>query len=255
MTETPDSRTPRAAIVTGATSGIGEATARALYAEGYAVLLTGRSRETGEALSTNLGPRARFFAADLTETDAAQLVVEAALAFAGRLDVLVNNAGIDHTGDLLTTPLDDVRAVFETNTFATISMLQAAGRAMKGRGGGSIINITSRLASIGVPSMSVYAASKGAVLALTKSAAVELAPHNIRVNAVAPGMTRTPLFDDWVAEQPDPSTAAGKVMAGIPLGRIAEPEDVASAVAFLASHRAAYLTGASIPVDGGYTAA
>jgi NADP-dependent 3-hydroxy acid dehydrogenase YdfG len=134
MTETPDSRTPRAAIVTGATSGIGEATARALYAEDYAVLLTGRSRETGEALATNLGSRARFFQADLTERDAAKLVVEAALAFAGRLDVLVNNAGIDHTGDLLTTPLDDVRAVFET-----IAMLQAAGNAMQGRGGGSII--------------------------------------------------------------------------------------------------------------------
>jgi NAD(P)-dependent dehydrogenase (short-subunit alcohol dehydrogenase family) len=255
MTETADSRTPRAAIVTGATSGIGEATARALYAEGYAVLLTGRSPETGEALATNLGSRARFFPADVTERDAAKLVVEAALAFAGRLDVLVNNAGIDHTGDLLTTPLDDVRAVFETNTFGTISMLQAAGTAMKGRGGGSIINITSRLASIGVPSMSVYAASKGAVLALTKSAAVELAPHNIRVNAVAPGMTRTPLFDDWVAEQPDPSTAARNVASGIPLGRVAEPEDVANAVVFLASDRAAYLTGASIPVDGGYTAA
>jgi NAD(P)-dependent dehydrogenase (short-subunit alcohol dehydrogenase family) len=103
--------------------------------------------------------------------------------------------------------------------------------------------------------MSVYAASKGAVLALTTSAAVELAPHNIRVNAVAPGMTRTPLFDEWVAEQPDPSTAARKVASGIPLGRVAEPEDVANAVLFLASDRAAYLTGASIPVDGGYTAA
>ncbi|MGF6832503.1 NAD(P)-dependent dehydrogenase (short-subunit alcohol dehydrogenase family) [Paenarthrobacter sp. TE4293] len=103
--------------------------------------------------------------------------------------------------------------------------------------------------------MSVYAASKGAVLALTRSAAVELAPHNIRVNAVAPGMTRTALFDEWVAAQPDPEAAARSVASGIPLGRVAEPEDVANAVLFLASDRAAYLTGASIAVDGGYTAA
>ncbi|BCW84085.1 2-deoxy-D-gluconate 3-dehydrogenase [Arthrobacter sp. NicSoilE8] len=255
MTTTPQTSGPRAAIVTGATSGIGEAIARALYAEGYRVLLTGRSRDRGETLTHELGSRASFFPADLTQSGAATHVAEAALAFAGRLDVLVNNAGIDHTGDLLTTPMEEIRAVFETNTFGTITMLQAAGTVMKILGGGAIINITSRLASIGVPTMSVYAASKGAVLALTTSAAVELAPHNIRVNAVAPGMTRTALFEEWVADQPDPEAAARTVAAAVPLGRVAEPEDVANAVLFLASDRAAYLTGASIPVDGGYTAA
>jgi NAD(P)-dependent dehydrogenase (short-subunit alcohol dehydrogenase family) len=245
---------PRTAVVTGATSGIGEATARALYAEGYQVVLTGRSTSSGENLAQKLGPRARFVAADLTHAGSAALIVEEALSLSGRLDVLVNNAGIDHTGDILTTQLDEVRAVFETNSFATFSMLQAAGAAMMTRGGGSIINITSRLASVGVPSMGVYAASKGAVLALTISAAVELAPYNIRVNAVAPGMTRTPLYDEWLAGLPDPQAAAKKVSAGIPLGRIAEAQDVAAVVAFLASDRAAYVTGASIPVDGGYTA-
>jgi NAD(P)-dependent dehydrogenase (short-subunit alcohol dehydrogenase family) len=255
MTTTPQTSSPRAAIVTGATSGIGEATARALHAEGYRVLLTGRSQSRGDALARKLGSGALFYPADLTESDAATHVTEAALAFAGRLDVLVNNAGIDHTGDILSTPLEEIRAVFETNTFGTMAMLQAAGTVMKILGGGSIINITSRLASIGVPTMSVYAASKGAVLALTTSAAVELAPHNIRVNAVAPGMTRTALFDEWVAAQPDSEAAERSVAAGIPLGRVAKPEDVANAVLFLASDRAAYLTGASIPVDGGYTAA
>jgi NAD(P)-dependent dehydrogenase (short-subunit alcohol dehydrogenase family) len=244
----------RTAIVTGATSGIGEATARTLYAEGYHVVLPGRSTSSGETLAQALGMRARFVAADLTQEGSAALVVEETLNFSGRLDVLVNNAGIDHTGDLLTTQLDVVRAVFETNTFASLSMLQAAGVAMMARGGGSIINVTSRLASVGVPFMGVYAASKGAVLALTISAAVELAPHNIRVNAVAPGMTRTPLYDEWLAELPDPHAAAERVAAGIPLGRIAEAGDVVDVVAFLASDRAAYVTGASIPVDGGYTA-
>jgi len=255
MTTTPQTSSPRAAVVTGATSGIGEATARALHAEGYWVLLTGRSHSRGEALARELGSGAIFYPADLTEPDAATHVTEAAMAFAGRLDVLVNNAGIDHTGDILSTPMEEIRAVFETNTFGTMAMLQAAGTVMKILGGGSIVNVTSRLASIGVPTMSVYAASKGAVLALTRSAAVELAPHNIRVNAVAPGMTRTALFDEWVAAQPDPEAAARSVAADIPLGRVAKPEDVANAVLFLASDRAAYLTGASIPVDGGYTAA
>lgn len=141
------------------------------------------------------------------------------------------------------------------NVFAAIACLQAAGRAMRDGGrGGAIITITSRLASIGVPTMSVDSASKGAMLALTTAAAVELAPHDIRVNAVAPGMTRTPLFESWVAEQADPAATERQVAAAIPLRRIAEPADVAAAVAYLASPGAAYVTGTSIPVDGGYLA-
>lgn len=244
----------RSAVVTGATSGIGTAIAHALYEQGYHVLLSGRSSAKGKQLAESFGRRARFFAADLTEAGAAGRVVENALAFAGRLDVLVNNAAIDYNGPLLETPPDDVRKVFELNTFAPFAMLQAAGSAMKESGGGSIINITSRLAMIGVPGMGTYAASKGALLALTTSAAVELAPFNIRVNAVAPGMTRTPLYEEWLDGLSDPAASAEAVRASIPLGRIAEPKDVAAAVSFLASERASYITGASLPVDGGYTA-
>ena len=244
----------RSAVVTGATSGIGTAIAHALYDQGYHLLLTGRSAAVGEQLSSTLGKRARFVAAELTKEGSAERIIAEACAFAGRVDVLVNNAGIDHTSDLLLTPMDDVRGVFEVNTYATLAMLQAAATAMKSTGGGSIINVTSRLASVGVPSMGVYAASKGAVLALTKAAAVELAPNNIRVNAVAPGMTRTRLYEDWLSRFPDPEAKDGQVAAAIPLGRVAEASDVATAVAFLASEQAAYITGASIPVDGGYTA-
>jgi NAD(P)-dependent dehydrogenase (short-subunit alcohol dehydrogenase family) len=125
---------------------------------------------------------------------------------------------------------------------------------MRETGGGAIINVTSRLASIGVPTMSVYSASKGAIKALTTAAAVELAPYNIRVNAVAPGMTRTPLFEAWLAEQEDPQAVASGVIDGIPLARLATPEDVAGAISFLASQDAVYITGATLPVDGGYTA-
>lgn len=148
-----------------------------------------------------------------------------------------------------------MRATFETNVFAAAACLQAAGRAMRdARRGGSIINVTSRLASVGVPTMGIYSASKGAMLALTTAAAVELAPHDIRVNAVAPGMTRTSLYEQWLEEQADPAEMERRVASAIPLQRIATPADVAAAVVFLASLEAAYITGASIPVDGGYVA-
>jgi len=126
---------------------------------------------------------------------------------------------------------------------------------MKAQGeGGSIINITSRLASIGVPTMGIYSASKGAMLAFTTASAIDLAPFNIRVNAVAPGMTRTPLYDEWIAGLDNPEQKAAEVASSIPLGRIAEPHDVAAVVTFLASPEASYLTGVSIPVEGGYLA-
>ncbi|ROR65328.1 SDR family NAD(P)-dependent oxidoreductase [Agrococcus jenensis] len=243
----------RVALVTGATSGIGVEIARRLVEDGLRVVISGRSRERAESVADDIG--ARFIAADLTAPGAADELVAATVAAEGRLDVLVNNAASDHTGWLLDTPADEVRTTFETNVFAAIACLQAAGRAMRDAGrGGSIINITSRLASIGVPTMSVYSASKGAMLALTTAAAVELAPHDIRVNAVAPGMTRTPLYESWVAEQDDPAATEQRVAAAIPLQRIATPQDVAATVAFLASPGAAYITGTSIPVDGGYLA-
>jgi NAD(P)-dependent dehydrogenase (short-subunit alcohol dehydrogenase family) len=161
---------------------------------------------------------------------------------------------MDHTGDLLAVEHSEVRRVIEVNFLGACWFLQAAGRAMHSRGG-AIVNVTSRLASIGVPTMAIYSASKGALLALTRAAAVELAPLGIRVNAVAPGFTATPLFDAWLAEQPDHAEALRSALHGIPQGRLGTPEDVAAAVAFLAADESAYVTGASLPVDGGYTAA
>ncbi|TCO54352.1 SDR family NAD(P)-dependent oxidoreductase [Actinocrispum wychmicini] len=242
----------KVALVTGATSGIGTAIASRLAEEGAQVLLTGRSATHGTQLARRL-PGSRFHAADLLREDAADELVASCVAAYGRIDVLVNNAAVDHTGDLVSTPTTEVRETFEVNTFATLRLMQAAGRRMMGTGG-SIVNITSRLASVGVPTMGVYSASKGAVLALTRAAAVELAPYHIRVNAVAPGMTRTPLYQAWLDRLPDPAAAERDVLARIPLGRLASPEDIAAAVSYLASDDAAYITGASLPLDGGYTA-
>jgi NAD(P)-dependent dehydrogenase (short-subunit alcohol dehydrogenase family) len=242
------------AVVTGATSGIGVATARRLHRDGFAVIITGRSAERGKAVAAELGDRAHFVPADLTVDGEPERLLSQAVDHFGRVDVVVNNAAADHTGDLLDVPGEEVRRTFEINTFAAIAVLQAAGRSMRATGGGSIVNITSRLASIGVPTMGVYSASKGAIKALTTAAAVELAPYDIRVNAVAPGMTITPLYETWLAEQEDPGATAREVVDGIPLGRLASPEDVAGAVSFLASPDAVYITGATLPVDGGYTA-
>ncbi|MBL3687530.1 SDR family oxidoreductase [Leucobacter zeae] len=245
----------RVALVTGATSGIGVVIAGQLVDDGFRVVVTGRSHARGSAVAEALGPRARFVAADLTAPGAATQTVDRAVAAFGRLDVLVNNAAIDHTGDLLEVSEEAIRETFETNTFAPMQLLIAAARAMRAQGdGGAIINITSRLASIGVPTMGVYSASKGAMLAFTKAAAIDLAQFGIRVNAVAPGMTRTPLYQEWLDGLPDPEAEARRVAEAIPMGRIAEPEDVAAVVRFLASPEAAYLTGTSIPVEGGYLA-
>lgn len=244
----------RVALVTGATSGIGIEIARRLAADGMRVAISGRSVERGEKVARELGESVFFLQADLTAPGEPQRLVDEVLARAGRLDVLVNNAAIDHINSMLDTPEQEIRDAFEINTFAAIFCLQAAGRVMRDAGGGAIINITSRLASIGVPTMGLYSASKGAMLALTRAAAVELAEHNIRVNAVAPGMTRTQMFEDWLANQPDAAASEREVSEAIPLGRVAQPEDVAGAVAYFASASNTYVTGVSLPVDGGYLA-
>ena len=245
----------KVAIVTGASAGIGEAIARRLVAEGARVVGVGRRAEPGERLVEALGgaERARFVVGSVADPATAGAAVDAAREWGGP-HVLVNNAALDHTGPVLETPGGEVHEVFETNFFGALWTLQAAGRAMAERGGGSIVNVTSRLASIGVPTMALYGASKGALLALTRGAAVELAPLGIRVNAVAPGQTRTPLTQAWLAQQTDPGVGEAAV-AGIPQRRFGEPEEVAAAVAFLAADESAHITGASIPVDGGYTAA
>lgn len=243
------------ALVTGGTSGIGVVIAQQLVEAGHRVVVSGRSEQRGSAVAAELGDRARFVRTDLTATGAAADLISRTTETFGRLDVLVNNAAIDHTGELLEVGEAEIRATFETNTFSAMNLLIAAARTMREQGdGGSIINITSRLASIGVPTMGIYSASKGAMLAFTKAAAIDLAPYNIRVNAVAPGMTRTPLYQEWLDGLPDPEAEARRVAEAIPLGRIAEPADVAAVVRFLASPEASYLTGASIPVEGGYLA-
>jgi NAD(P)-dependent dehydrogenase (short-subunit alcohol dehydrogenase family) len=244
----------KVALVTGATSGIGEATARLFAREGACVVLVARGDERGKGLAAAIGQdRSVFVSGDVTDPQTARMAVEAAQRF-GPLDILVNNAGIDFTSNLLDTVVDDVRRILEVNFIGAFLMLTEAARAMRGKGG-SIVNVSSRTASVGVPTMTVYGASKGALNSLSRGAAVELAPLGIRVNVVAPGLTETSMVETWINSQADPATFKRDVLSTIPQHRLGTPEGVAQAILYLASDEAAHVTGALIAIDGGYTAA
>jgi NAD(P)-dependent dehydrogenase (short-subunit alcohol dehydrogenase family) len=238
------------AIVTGASAGIGACTARLFQAQGAKVVGVARNAAPGSESGT-----LAFVVGDVADPATARRAVECARERFGGLDVLVNNVGMDYTADLAVAPVDEVRRVFDVNFFGVLHMTQAAVPALAARGKGAIVNVTSRLASIGVPTMTLYGAAKGAVLSFTRGAAVELAPHNIRVNAVAPGMTMTPLMRVWLDRASDPDARLAEVIRAIPQGRVGTPDEVAQAILFLASDRSSHITGESLAVDGGYTAA
>jgi NAD(P)-dependent dehydrogenase (short-subunit alcohol dehydrogenase family) len=243
----------RVAIVTGATAGIGEATTRRLIASGATVVALARDRARGEALAEELGGRMRFLAGSVTDRDAVGECVDLARTLGGP-QILVNNAGIDYNHDVLEADEEDVRRVFETNVFGALWMLQEAGAVMARAGSGSIVNVSSRLASVAIPEGSIYSATKGALLALTRGAAIDLAPRGVRVNAVAPGLVGTQMVDDWLAAQPNAEEFRRQRTSSIPQGRLASVGEVAAVICFLASDESSHITGASIPVDGGYTA-
>lgn len=244
----------RIAIVTGAADGIGWATAQALARDGAQVALIDLRSEAVQARAADLGVGHVGLACDITDEASVAATVQAVLARFGRVDVLVNNAGIgDQTGatvDQNTAAFDRVLAVHLRGTFL---MSQAVGRAMLQQSGpqrGAIVNLGSIASTIGLPTRNAYSAAKAGVLGMTRAMAVEWARSGIRVNAVAPGYVNTALVADLVHK----GMVNGPAIAHrTPLGRMADPAEIADAICFLASPRASYITGIVLPVDGGWT--
>ncbi len=240
-------------IVTGGTAGIGLATVRLFVELGARVLVVARRANPGLALAGELG--IEFLAADVADRGSPTAIVAAARDRLGGIDVLVNNAATDHTALLTEVSDDEIDRILDLDLGAPMRLTRNVAAAMLEQGtGGSIVNLSSRLGSIGVLTMGVYGAAKGGLNAYTRHAAIELAPAGIRVNAVAPGMTQTPLIDEWIGQQTDPEGFRASVVARIPQQRIGTAEEVAWTIAWLASDVSPHVTGAVIPIDGGYTA-
>ncbi|MDC0744419.1 glucose 1-dehydrogenase [Polyangium mundeleinium] len=246
----------KVALVTGAASGLGAAAVRRLHAEGAVVVITDLARERGEALAAELGARAEFAVLDVTQEAAWIDVLDAVVAKHGRLDVLVNNAGVGVVGDVESTTLEQWRFVHAVNAEGTFLGCKHAIRVMKERGGGAIVNLSSVAGLIGAPNLAAYGSSKGGVRTFTKSVAMHCArkKYGIRVNSVHPSFIDTPMVDAMVEKSEDPARSKANLAKPIPLGRLGEPEDVAAAVAYLASDDAKFVTGTELLVDGGLLA-
>ena len=235
----------RVAVVTGAGGGLGRACARALRGAGASLVLLGRSRERLEAVAEETGGVVR--PCDVTDADA----VRAALAEPDRVDVLVTCAGGNRPRPFLEVPEDELDWSLALNVRGAFLAAQAAAARMAETGsGGAIVHVSSQMGHVGAAGRSVYCAAKHAVEGLTRATAVELAPLGIRVNAVAPTFVETPMTAPFLRA---PSARAA-VLERIPLGRLGRPEEVAAAVLFAASPAASLMTGASLVVDGGWTA-
>ena len=238
------------ALITGSTSGIGRATALNLARNGIRVVVSGRDTQRGQEVVEQIhseGGQAHFVRADLRDAQSAvELAARATEVAGGTLDILVNNAAIGAGGPTAGTEESTFDAVLATNLKAPFYLVATIAPAMAARGGGAIVNVSTLAAEVALPGLSVYGASKAALDLLTKSWAAEFGPAGVRVNSVSPGPTRTP-----------GSEALGEYLqqlaAQAPLGFVANPEDIAAAIAFLVSDEARFITGTVLNVNGGRT--
>ena len=235
----------KCALVTGATGGIGGAIAKALHAQGAKVGISGRNTEKLEALKKELGDNVVVLTADLANAEAAQELVARAEEQLGQIDILVNNAGLTKDGLSMRMKDDDWQQVIDVNMTATFKLAQACQRGMMKRRWGRIVNIASVVGVTGNPGQCNYVASKAGMIGWTKAMAAEIASRNITVNCVAPGFIATAMTEVLTDDQ------KSKINSTIPAGKMGSSEDIAAAVAYLASEEAGYVTGSTIHVNGG----
>ncbi|EEW24089.1 3-oxoacyl-[acyl-carrier-protein] reductase [Rhodobacter ferrooxidans] len=237
--------TGKCALVTGASGGIGSEIARVLHEAGAVVALSGTRLEPLQALAAELGDRVHVLPCDLSDAVAVEALPKAAIAAMGSIDILVNNAGITRDGLMMRMSDADWASVIEVNLTSTFRLMRAVLRGMMKARWGRIINITSVVAQAGNPGQANYAAAKAGVAGMSRSLAQEVASRGITVNCVAPGLVETPMTEKLNDEQ------RKSILDDVPTGRMGMPREVAAAVLYLASLEAAYVTGATLDVNGG----
>src|SRR5437879_8149621 len=244
----------RVVLITGGLTGIGRATALAFAKEGAHVVVSGRRDEEGQKLVNDIrknGAEAEFIRADVRREEDVRNLIDKTVERFGRLDIAVNAAGTEGVpGPVTEQTADSYAATFDTNVLGTLLSMKHELRVMLPQRSGSIVNVSSAYGRVGAAGASVYVASKHAVEGLTKSAALEVAGTGVRVNVVAPGTTDTGMLTRFT--NTDDNKAA--LVSTVPVKRLATPEEIAHVIAFVASANASYMTGASIPVDGGMIA-
>ena len=242
----------KVALVTGGTSGIGKATAIAFARAGAGVVLTGRREKEGAQVVDEikkLGGEAAFVRADVAKDGDVKKMVDFAVDKFGKLDVAFNNAGVEWFGPLEKATEAEYRRIFDINVWGVLNAMRHEIPAMLKNGGGAIVNTSSVAGHVGLAQVSVYIASKHAVEGLTKSVALEFAKQNIRINAIAPGVIATEMFDRFASEE-----FRKQIPSMVPVARVGAAEEIAAAVLYLASDNAKFTTGASLVVDGGFVA-
>lgn len=245
----------KVALVIGGTSGIGHAAALRLARDGAKVVVAGRRQAEGQAVVAEIqaaGGTAHFVVTDVASESQVKHLVDETLAKYGRLDIAFNNAGVEQMGPLTEVTEEQYRRTFDINVLGVLWSLKYEIPAMLKTGGGSIINTSSIAGHIGMANVSVYVASKHAVEGITKTAALELAQQGIRVNAVAPAAIETAMVDRFAGTVGSESRQGLAAMH--PIGRMGRAPEIADAVAFLASDESSFVTGISLPVDGGWLA-
>ncbi|HUS18508.1 MAG TPA: glucose 1-dehydrogenase [Terriglobales bacterium] len=242
------------AIISGAGSGIGRACALAFAGEGAKVSLVGRTRSKLQRVAQEIGPTAFVQVGDVSKAADIAVIVKATVEQFGGLNVLLNNAGTLHAGTAESHTEAEWDETFNTNVKGLWLLSRAALPHLRKAGGGSIINIGSALSLVGARNRVAYAASKGAVALLTKSMALDHAGEQIRINCICPAVVETELVAKFITQAPDPEAARQARIALHPIGRFGKPEDIAPMAVYLASDESAWVTGATFPVDGGFTA-